>query len=102
RQLCRELCGRSGLNVATYVLGTGTQDTDVLRPDQAIELRNRKESSLCLIVPGGLGHVTASSLGNSFASFDLGKFLHGMAERLEHSFPDELRLLLRRVRAQLK
>jgi hypothetical protein len=99
--LCRELREQSSVSFDTFVLGSGIQDY-VLRPDQAIELRNRKEKSLCLIVPGGLGHVTASSLGNSFASFDLGKFLHGMTERLERSFSDDVQLLLRRVRAQLK
>jgi DNA phosphorothioation-dependent restriction protein DptH len=101
-RVCRELRGSSAVSFETYVLGGSTEEADTLRPDQAIELRNRKESSLCLIVPAGLGHVTASSLGNSFASFDLTKFLHGMAERLEHSFPDAVRLILRRVRVQLK
>lgn len=101
-ELCRELRRDPSGSFETYVLGSGTEDSDTLRPDQAIELRNRKESSLCLIVPGGLGHVTASSLGNSFASFDLGRFLHKTAERLEHGFPNEVQLLLRRVRAQLK
>jgi DNA phosphorothioation-dependent restriction protein DptH len=102
RQLCCVLRESSGVNFEAYLLGSGAPDADALRPDQAIELRNRKESSLCLIVPGGMGHVTASSLGNSFASFDLGKFLHETAERLEHSFPDDAQLRLRRVRAQLK
>ena len=101
-QLCKELRGRSDMGFETYVLGSNSQDEYSLRPDQAIELRNRKESSLCLIVPGGLGHVTASSLGNSFASFDLGRFLHRTAERLEHGFPEEVQLVLRRVRGQLK
>jgi len=101
-QLCKELRGRSDMGCETYVLGSNSQDEYSLRPDQAIELRNRKESSLCLIVPGGLGHVTASSLGNSFASFDLGRFLHRTAERLEHGFPEEVQLVLRRVRGQLK
>jgi hypothetical protein len=81
--LCHQLRSESGLRFETYVLGLDTQDSETLRPDQAIELRNRKDSSLCLIVPGGLGHVTASSLGNSFASFDLGKFLYRTAELLE-------------------
>lgn len=101
-RLCSALRGSSPVDFETYILSSGPHSADTLRPDQAIELRNRKESSLCLIVPAGLGHVTASSLGNSFANFDLGKFLHATAERLERGFSDDVQLLLRRVRAQLK
>lgn len=102
RILCVELRSAAGTSFQTYVLGSETRDTQTLRPDQAIELRNRKDSSLCLIVPGGLGHVTASSLGNSFASFNLGKFLQSMVERLEQGFPESLQVLVRRIRAELK
>ena len=102
RNLCHELRASSEAKFETYLLGLDPNSSETLRPDQAIELRNRKETSLCLVVPGGLGHVTASSLGNSFASFDLGKFLYRTVELLERSFPEDVQLLLRRVRAQLK
>lgn len=100
-QLCSELRKVGHGKFETFVLGD-TGGTYTLRPDQAIELRNRKESSICLIVPGGLGHVTASSLGNSFATFDLGRFLSETADRLELSFQEDVQTLLRRVKAQLK
>lgn len=100
--VCRELRDGAGGGFKSYVLSLTGANANELRPDQAIELRNRKQSSLCLIVPGGLGHVTASSLGNSFATFDLGKFLQMTADRLERAFPDDVQAIMRRVRGQLK
>jgi len=62
RNLCHELRASSEAKFETYLLGLDPNSSETLRPDQAIELRNRKETSLCLVVPGGLGHVTASHL----------------------------------------
>lgn len=46
--------------------GSG-ENPDLIRMDQATEIRNRKRGIFCLFVPSSAHNATASSLGNSFA-----------------------------------
>jgi len=88
--------------ILAYVLSLEPAGSAEIRADQAIELRNQKETGLCLIVPAGLGDLTASSLGNSFATFDFNRFLQAVAERLEHGLNNDVQSWVRRIRSQLK
>lgn len=93
-----------------WVLGQGQpQDADLeLTTDRAIEIRNRKRHSLCLFVPAELQDAALSSLGNSFAVFDVTRYLQELAEDLRREIdacediPDELKRFVRAVRTQLR
>jgi hypothetical protein len=100
-RLCDSL-GQMRATFATYVLSVDPRKPVEIRADQAIEMRNQKGTGLCLLVPAGLGDLTASSLGNSFATFDLRRFLQFIVERLERGFSAEIQASVRRIRLQLK
>lgn len=100
-RLCDSLRQRHS-DFATYVLSLTPGKPIEIRADQAIEMRNQKVTGLCLVVPAGLGDLTASSLGNSFATFDLGRFLQIVVERLERGFSADVQAWVRRIRSQLK
>ena len=76
-----ELCAKDNpVRIETFVLASDVKNTVVpdefsLYADRAIELRNRKRASLCLFLPANLRDMTASSLGNAFAPFDMTAFL---------------------------
>ena len=101
RLLCEGL-RESESSFQTYILCPEPAVKAELRADQAIALRNQKETGLCLIVPAGLGDLTASSLGNSFATFDFNRFLETVAERLERGLSGEIQGWIRRIRSHLK
>lgn len=73
-----------------------------LRPEQAIEVRNRKHMRLCLFVPAGSGDAAASSLQNAFGEWNLDAALDGIASELLRSLPDDLRPASLAVREQLR
>jgi hypothetical protein len=52
-------------NVAVNVLRADPQGEFEIRPERAVELRNRKATACLLLIPAGEGHA-ASSLDNSF------------------------------------
>src|SRR6201986_3767295 len=75
---CSTLCAqlrRTSTTFQSFVLAEQPQNDQEVRPDQAVELRNGKDASLCLLVPANLSQVTASSLGNSFSTFAFNRFL---------------------------
>jgi DNA phosphorothioation-dependent restriction protein DptH len=73
------------------------EDTLSITPDQAIEIRNRKQERLCLFVPSDLVDAAYSSLANSFAAID-GRQLHEAALKgVMKQLPDEAQKALRVV-----
>ena len=75
--------------IETWVLSTaGNCDGLEITPERAIEVRNRKQVRLALLVPAGVMDVASSSLTNSFASFDLDDFWHRSPKTF---WPDYLR-----------
>jgi DNA phosphorothioation-dependent restriction protein DptH len=62
-----------------------------IRPERAVELRNRKSGRLCLLVPAGAADAAISSLGNSFAVFDLQGTLKRQRAGLLARLPDDIR-----------
>lgn len=96
-----ELASNSGAEA--YVLDPSAEgDLLAIRPERAIEIRNRKKLKLCLFVPAGLVDATASSLANAFAIFDLKGTLESIAKELLHQLPDDLRAIARRVHSVLR
>lgn len=73
-----------------------------IRPDQAIEVRNRKDTGMCLIVPDELGQDAASSLSNSFALFDLQAFLRECRRKVFADLPETAQRQVRSVLGHLK
>jgi hypothetical protein len=69
--------------------------------EEAVELRNRKQFRLCLVVPAGFSDAAVSSLGNSFAQFDVGGFFRDEATRILEELPGAERQAARRVRDML-
>ena len=104
---CRELRALDVADLKTYVLTSerapALLDLELgIFADHAIELRNRKHTSLCLFVPSDLLDVTASSLGNSFAPFDLPAFLRVVKDELYHRLPDTVFEQVGSVMRQMK
>lgn len=85
---------------SAFVLG----DRGILgiRPEQAVELRNRKQDRLCLIVPAGAAESATSSLGNSFAVFDLQRSLRNLRGDLLRQLPIDVREPARQALALLR
>ena len=80
--LCQHLSEKGrDIDLAARVLvsnaNAGTGDEYVVTTDQAIELRNRKQTRVCLFVPGDMVDAAFSSLANSFELID-GRELHSM------------------------
>ena len=104
----RELCAaENSAEIETYVLASDDKkapalDELSLYADRAIELRNRKKTGLCLFLPADLRDMTASSLGNSFAPFDMSAFLKSAAQELTNQIPDELKREVQSVLSQLR
>ncbi|GAB3277719.1 hypothetical protein GCM10027589_03590 [Actinocorallia lasiicapitis] len=69
-------------NRAVHVLSPDPLGRLEIAIDRAIELRNRKERQLLLLVPAGTGH-TASSLDNSFEPLPLLTLLASVTDALE-------------------
>ncbi|MCD2197894.1 DUF87 domain-containing protein [Actinomycetospora endophytica] len=68
--------------------------------ERAVELRNRKQRRLVLMVPIGSG-VSASSLDNSFARIDIARLLADAGDRLMASVDVGLRDAVRRAGREL-
>ena len=68
--------------------------------ERAVELRNRKQRRLVLMVPIGSG-VSASSLDNSFARIDVATLLADAGERLVADIDADLRDAVRRAGREL-
>ncbi|RZT84916.1 uncharacterized protein DUF853 [Pseudonocardia sediminis] len=87
-----------------HVLAGETQDADgdlAVFAERAVELRNRKERPLILMVPIGSGS-SASSLDNSFARIDVASLLNETGENLVADIGDaELQDAVRRVGREL-
>jgi len=99
---CRALQEQLPEGVAAYVLSHDRQDALHVPADKAIEIRNRKRTSLCLFVPATLQDAAVSSLGNSFSPFDLPLFLRTLADGLRVQIPDDLSEMVGAVLRQLK
>ncbi len=103
--ICAKLCTQlrsTAPGFDTFVLSEAPAADQEVRPDQAVELRNGKDASLCLLVPANLSQVTASSLGNSFSSFAFNRFLERVERVLLSNLPQEIGALAGTVRRQLK
>src|SRR5438105_750484 len=98
-EVCRVLamrCGEGSLTVRILASDANAGEL-FITTDEAIELRNRKETRLCLFVPTDLVDAAFSSLANSFAPLD-GRDLHARAlDRLQAQLADEARRLVRAV-----
>ena len=68
--------------------------------DTAIELRNKKSSSLCLIFPPGID--VPASLSNTFEVFDVFSFLGSLEIELLQSLDEDTFHLVRRILQQAK
>jgi len=90
-----------GERVEVWVLGSAVTDLE-LTTDRAIEARNRKRTSLCLFVPFEFQDAALSSLGNSFAVFDVTRYLRKLADELRGEIPEELQAAVRVVRSQIR
>lgn len=102
--LCRKMReGITASGVETWVLSTCDRgDPLEITPERAIELRNRKQVRLALLVPAGVMDVASSSLTNSFASFDLQAFWREAAKDLLLGLPEDLQVMVRRVVSTLR
>lgn len=93
----------TGSDINTFVLDLRVGDDEVtIRPERAIEIRNRKDNKLCLLIPAGVTDATTSSLTNSFAAFDLDACLEQIGRDLVESLPTETKKLVRLVLATVR
>ena len=105
--LCRRLSvSESGLNLAARILVPGADETTDgefdITTDQAIALRNRKQTRVCLFVPVDMVDAAFSSLANSFELMD-GRELHSCALReLLAQLPSEAQQIWRVVTPRLR
>ncbi|GCE27572.1 hypothetical protein KDA_30560 [Dictyobacter alpinus] len=102
--LCEYINATSRKKISAYVLTKqSTQLTSSsITVDKAIELRNRKEESLCLFVPADLIDAAYSSLGNSFAIIN-GQELHTHAlRRVMNQLPVKAARFVRTTFSQLR
>lgn len=101
RALCQLLRARPEVGFRPCILSPSPQSGDEIRPDQAIEARNRKDRSICLIVPVALRDDVPDSLANALADFDLGQFLKNYQDKLHLGLPEPLRNLVRKIQKYL-
>ncbi|GHO82266.1 ATP-binding protein [Dictyobacter formicarum] len=104
--LCQYINTASRKNISAYVLTKqNTQlasSSTYITVDKAIELRNRKEETLCLFVPADLIDAAYSSLGNSFAIIN-GQELHTHAlKRVMSQLPVKAARFVRATFSQLR
>jgi hypothetical protein len=86
-------------SIKAYVLEDGDPAQGFIRPDQAIEIRNRKGCRLCLLIPAGFVDAAASSLVNSFAAFGLEGCFENVARELLGQLSDEVRSVASEARS---
>lgn len=100
-RLLRELAGQA--EIRAHVLEAPGVDPELaISTEEAVELRNRKTCRLALFVPAGLVDTTASSLTNSFASFDLDRCFKLCSASLLDRLPDEISGLVRQCLGALR
>jgi DNA phosphorothioation-dependent restriction protein DptH len=104
--LCRRLSARgTDLYLTARILVPDTSESVggefAITTDQAIALRNRKQTHVCLFVPANMVDAAVSSLGNSFVFVD-GRELHSCALReLLARLPSEGQQIWRAVSQRL-
>lgn len=97
----RQIVGSDGVDA--FVLNPSAEEHEFsIRPERAIEIRNRKQGKLCLFIPAGIVDAAASSLANSFAVFDLERCLQQVSRDLLQQLPEEVRIVARQALALLK
>lgn len=103
--LCRLVQGRvSGDEARVHVLIADRAPVSELEmsPQKAIELRNRKASNLCLMIPSDVADSAASSLANAFAIFDLEEAFASCAASLLAGLPQDVRAAVGPVKLALR
>ena len=92
RALCQALVERSdGFRAA--VLSDVDHDDLLITPEQAVEVRNRKLTRLCLLVPAEIAESSNSSLGNAFSAYDLEGDIRAYIQATLESLPESVRAL---------
>jgi DNA phosphorothioation-dependent restriction protein DptH len=102
-ELCQQMRQEhAGTDIAFHILArrdsSEKRDPFFLSIDEAIEIRNRKRSRLCLIVPSDLVDAAYSSLANSFALIDGRKLQEAVLRRVMKQLPDNAHTVLNAVR----
>lgn len=101
--VCEKIRSLLPTDACAFVLGIGSEQSNVfLRPENAIEIRNRKRAKLCLFVPADFVDAAASSLANSFAAFDLIGCLQKIVDELLDKLPETVRAVVVRARGVLR
>ncbi len=100
--LCQLLRDSGQESFVSFVLNPAPAQAFELRPDHAVEKRNPPNPSFCLIVPRDFSAEVPKSLENAFSVFDLRNFLASTEDRLVASLPEEIRTVIRRLKARLK
>lgn len=101
--LCEKIRPYLSADACAFVLGSGADRSDTfIRPERAIEIRNRKRAKLCLFVPSDFVDAAASSLVNSFAAFDLPGCFRKIVDQLLDKLPEDVRAVVRRACAVLR
>ncbi|MDX2116849.1 MAG: ATP-binding protein [Planctomycetota bacterium] len=101
--VCRATTARLQEGSVAFVVTPDATPNDAsrVRPERAIEIRNRKQSRLCIFVPAGTRDAAASSLSNSFATFDLTAFLRDVRDGLLRGMPPSLATLAKQAIAAM-
>jgi hypothetical protein len=100
--LCQLLRDSGQESFVSFVLNPAPAQAFELRPDHAVEKRNPPNPSFCLIVPRDFSAEVPKSLENAFSVFDLRNFLASTEDHLVASLPEEIRTVIRRLKARLK
>ncbi|MBL8149831.1 MAG: hypothetical protein JNN15_07875, partial [Blastocatellia bacterium] len=100
-KVCKLLRSKLKADTLAYLLSLELKNEIQILPEKAIEIRNRKEHKLCIFIPTGKIDSTASSLVNSFASFDLETCFESIAKNLLTELPREIREIVRQIRTVL-
>lgn len=101
--VCRATTARLHEGSLAFVVtpDAAPNDPSRVRPERAIEIRNRKLSRLCIFIPAGTRDAAASSLSNSFAIFDLNAFLRDVRDGLIKGMPSPLATLAKQAIAAM-
>ncbi len=98
---CLQLRQKGLAGAQTHVLVSEGDKEIHIASDRAVELRNRKQFTLCLFIPADVLDPAISSLGNAFAPFDIDGFLKQLAKELRQQIPSELRNFIQTARELL-
>ncbi|QBD82559.1 ATP-binding protein [Ktedonosporobacter rubrisoli] len=110
REEARAICQQfhqvqAGNGIKAFLLQGGQTNADdelSIAADHAIELRNRKEESICLFVPMDIVDATASSLGNSFALIDGRTLYDSLLKQLRARLSNQAQRIVQGVFNQLR